>query len=59
MITQLQQTVADIIERVKTQGDAAIIDYTHRFDQLSAQTMNELTILPEQLLAAYDGLSEY
>ncbi len=55
---QLQQTVADIIERVKTQGDAAIIDYTHRFDQLSAQTMAELTILPEQLLAAYDGLSE-
>jgi histidinol dehydrogenase len=54
---QLQQTVADILERVKTQGDAALIDYTHRFDQLSAQTMTELTILPEQLLAAYDGLN--
>jgi histidinol dehydrogenase len=40
---QLQQTVADILERVKTQGDAALIDYTHRFDQLSAQTMTELT----------------
>jgi len=54
---QLQQTVVDIIERVKTQGDEALLDYTHRFDQLSAQTMNELTILPEQLLAAYDGLN--
>jgi histidinol dehydrogenase len=54
---QLQQTVADILDRVKEQGDAALIDYTHRFDQLSAQTMTELTILPEQLLAAYDGLN--
>lgn len=55
---QLQHTVAEIIACVKAQGDAAVVDYTRRFDQVSAQTMAELTILPAQLLAAYQGLND-
>lgn len=54
---QLQQTVVDILARVKAQGDSAIVDYTHRFDQVDAQSMAQLTIELPQLLAAYEDLS--
>lgn len=55
---QLQQTVLDIISRVKQQGDQAVLDYTRRFDQLTAQQMSELSFLPEQLSAAYHALPD-
>ena len=55
---QLQQTVLDIISRVKQQGDVAVLDYTRRFDQLTAQHMSELSFLPEQLSAAYHALPD-
>lgn len=55
---QLQQTVSDIIARVVSQGDAAVLDYTRRFDQVTATTMNALTMQPEQLSTAYHGLDE-
>jgi histidinol dehydrogenase len=53
---QLQQTVLDIIGRVKQQGDAAVLDYTRQFDQLATQHMSELSFLPAQLKAAYEAL---
>lgn len=55
---QLQQTVLDIISRVQQQGDVAVLDYTRRFDQLTAQHMSELSFLPEQLSAAYHALPD-
>ena len=55
---QLQQTVSDILARVKQQGDSAVLDYTRRFDQVTASNFKTLTILPEQLLAAYEGLGD-
>jgi histidinol dehydrogenase len=55
---QLQQTVSDILARVKQQGDSAVLDYTRRFDQVTASQFSALTILPEQLLAAYEGLGD-
>lgn len=55
---QLQQTVLDIIGRVQQQGDVAVLDYTRRFDQLTAQHMSELSFLPEQLSAAYHALPD-
>ncbi|MEJ2059674.1 MAG: histidinol dehydrogenase [Gammaproteobacteria bacterium] len=52
------QTVNEIIARVRAEGDAAVLDYTERFDHLTADTMAELE-LPrarlEQALAAIDG----
>ena len=55
---RLQQTVSDILAQVKAHGDKAVIDYSQRFDQLSASTMAELSLSPEQLLAAYHGLDD-
>jgi len=53
---QLQQTVAQMLAHVQAEGDSAVVEYTRRFDQVSAQSMAELTILPAQLLVAYQGL---
>ena len=55
---QLQQTVLDIISRVKQQGDTAVLDYTRRFDQVTAETMAGLSLSAEQLSTAYHNLNE-
>jgi len=55
---QLQQTVADIIARVRQQGDIALLDYTRRFDQLSAQKAEDFVLSAAQLQVAYEGLPE-
>jgi len=55
---QLQQTVLDIISRVKQQGDQAVLDYTRRFDQVTAETMAGLSLSAEQLYTAYQTLNE-
>jgi histidinol dehydrogenase len=44
--------VADILQNVKTRGDAAVIEYTNRFDRRKVQTMYELFVSAEQLQAA-------
>lgn len=55
---QVQHTVLDILHHVKTQGDAAVIEYTNKFDRLTAKAMTELEIGQEQLQAALDGLPD-
>ncbi|MDP2811406.1 MAG: histidinol dehydrogenase [Rhodocyclaceae bacterium] len=52
----IERTVAEIIVNVRTLGDAAVLDYTRRFDRLSAASMAELELSPEVLKAAFDGL---
>ncbi|WP_239986987.1 histidinol dehydrogenase [Agitococcus lubricus] len=54
----LQQTVLDIIARVRQAGDSAVLDYTQRFDQVSASHVTNLMIQPAQLAAAYHQLTE-
>ncbi len=44
--------VDDILQQVKTRGDAAVIEYTNRFDRRNVQRMAELFITGEQLQAA-------
>jgi histidinol dehydrogenase len=44
--------VADILQNVKTRGDAAVVEYTNRFDRRNVQAMNELFVSSEQLQAA-------
>jgi histidinol dehydrogenase len=44
--------VADILQNVKTRGDAAVMDYTNRFDRRNVQTMHELFVSAEQLETA-------
>jgi histidinol dehydrogenase len=52
----VDRTVAEILAAVKRRGDAAVLEYTARFDQVRAGTLSELE-LPRQLLArARDAL---
>ncbi len=53
---KIDQTVAAILADVKTRGDAAVIEYTNRFDRLSAKTMAELELSRAELEAALAGL---
>jgi len=52
------QAVNDIIKAVRGQGDAALIEYTERFDGLAVNSMTELEMPMERLADAYNGLQE-
>ncbi|GAB4210978.1 MAG: histidinol dehydrogenase [Rhodoferax sp.] len=52
----IEQRVADILSDVQTRGDAALLDYTARFDGLSAQRVAELELSQAELKAAFDAL---
>ena len=52
----IEQRVADILADVKARGDAAVLEYTARFDGLKADNMAALALSPEELKAAFDGL---
>ncbi|EPC03828.1 histidinol dehydrogenase [Litchfieldella anticariensis FP35 = DSM 16096] len=56
--SEVQQRVDEIIEAVKTRGDTALVEYSNRFDRLSASSMEELTLGAERLRKAFDGLPE-
>jgi len=45
-------TVREIIQQVRESGDAALLDYTRRFDRLSADVMDTLTIPASRLQRA-------
>ncbi|MDD2816184.1 MAG: histidinol dehydrogenase [Thiotrichaceae bacterium] len=46
---QVMQTVREILNNVRTQGDAAVLEYTCRFDRRQVQNIEELMI-PEHRL---------
>ncbi len=52
----IEQRVADILADVQLRGDAAVLEYTQRFDGLSAKSVAELEISQAQLQAALDSL---
>ena len=41
---QVFGTVNDVLKNVKQRGDAAVVEYTNKFDRLNAQSMTELEI---------------
>jgi len=47
--TRVVSVVDDIIHQVKTRGDAAVLEFTNKFDRRSAQAMSELVITEDQL----------
>jgi histidinol dehydrogenase len=52
----IESRVADILADVQKRGDAAVLEYTQRFDGLSAQSMQQLVLTQDELKAAFDGL---
>lgn len=54
----LAQRVDDMIAAVRQRGDSALVEYSNRFDRLTATSMAELTLTPERLKQAFDGLPD-
>ncbi len=52
----IDQVVANILRDVKARGDAAVLEYTNRFDKTNANSLAELEISKAELQAALNGL---
>jgi histidinol dehydrogenase len=52
----VDSAVAAICDDVKARGDAAVLEYTNRFDRMQATSMADLTLSREQLEAAWQRL---
>ena len=54
---EVTTTVSDILQQVKTRGDAAVLEYTNQFD-FGAESMGDLLVSPEQMQEALDSISK-
>ena len=52
----VDQAVATILADVKTRGDEAVVEYTNRFDRVSAKSLTELELSQNELRRSLDGL---
>jgi histidinol dehydrogenase len=52
----IETRVAEILADVQKRGDAAVLDYTARFDRLQAASLKELELTQAELKKAFDGL---
>ncbi|MEN9659739.1 MAG: histidinol dehydrogenase [Pseudomonadota bacterium] len=55
---EVDTRVAAILSDVKTRGDAAVLEYTQRFDAVPAQSMEELELTQAELKAAFERLPD-
>jgi histidinol dehydrogenase len=53
----IEQRVADILLDVQQRGDAAVLEYTARFDGLTATSLSELELTQAELKAAFESLA--
>ena len=53
---QVEQRVGDILADVKQRGDAAVLEYTLRFDALEAASVGELELSQAELKSAFESL---
>ena len=54
---QYEDTVREIVERVRTEGDAALFGYTRRFDWEGADASN-VKVTKEEIREAYEAVDE-
>jgi histidinol dehydrogenase len=52
----IEQRVADILADVQKRGDAAVLEYTAKFDGLAVSSMADLELTQADFKAAFDGL---
>jgi histidinol dehydrogenase len=52
----IEQRVADILADVQKRGDAAVLEYTARFDGLSVDSLQALELTQAELKVAFDSL---
>jgi histidinol dehydrogenase len=53
----IEARVAEIIAGVRTRGDAALLEYTTRFDGLTASSVGALELPAEELAAAWQAIT--
>ncbi|OOZ40861.1 histidinol dehydrogenase [Solemya pervernicosa gill symbiont] len=53
----VNNTVREVLQAVKSRGDAALVEYTNRFDRMSVGSMAELEISQDRLTAALVNIS--
>ncbi len=54
--TEYEAAVADIVGRVRKEKDAAVLDYTARFDKVEL-TADQMRVTDEEIAAAYEAVS--
>ena len=52
----IESRVAEILAGVRARGDAAVLEYTARFDALPASSMSALILSRDEMRAAFEGL---
>ncbi|MGE4241656.1 histidinol dehydrogenase [Ramlibacter sp.] len=52
----VEQAVERILADVRSRGDAAVLEYTNRFDAVGANSLRELELSASELKSAFDGL---
>jgi histidinol dehydrogenase len=52
----IEDVVANILRDVQTRGDAAVLEYTNRFDGLTANSVSSLELTQAELKAAFDAI---
>jgi histidinol dehydrogenase len=52
----VEEAVERILADVKRRGDAAVLEYTNRFDRLEAKSLKELELGRKEFKAAFDAL---
>ncbi len=52
----IESRVADILSEVRARGDAALLEYTERFDGMKAATVAQLQLHPAELASAFADL---
>ena len=54
---EVGRSVEKIINDVKVNGDASVLDYTNQFDSLKAKSISELIVSKERLKESFDNLA--
>ena len=54
----VQQTVQDIVNNVRIQGDEALLQYSCQFDRLDVKDAGQLVVTKERLQQAYDAITD-
>ena len=54
--SEIEQRVADVLADVQKRGDIAVLEYTQRWDRLTASTMSALELTQAELKTAFDAI---
>ena len=54
---EVGRSVEKIINDVKVNGDASVLDYTNQFDSIRAESISELIVSKERLKESFDNLA--